>query len=242
MRKNSLNDLIEMAKASSVEVLSKKYLGASFRYEFKCLKCSKIFQRLYYNFYSNKNCPFCKKEDHRQYNKKNVEYWRSFALSNNMLFTDEKYVSARYSHSWKCLKCEHAFNNAPCNIKRGSRCPRCVSKEGYHEKLVRDIFEDTLGKKFVKVRPDFLKNPKTNRNLELDGYCEELKLAFEYDGEFHYKDLKSNDIVKTKERDALKDKLCKENGVKLIRVPYTEKHRLEDYISSQIETELHEIH
>ena len=37
---------------------------------------------------------------------------------------------------------------------------------------------------FRKIRPDWIKNKEGNK-LELDFYCEELKLAFEYQGIQH---------------------------------------------------------
>ena len=55
------------------------------------------------------------------------------------------------------------------------------------EEQCRLIFQSIFKrKKFPKVRPTFLRNPKTNRCLELDGYNKKLKLAFEYDGYQHY--------------------------------------------------------
>ena len=43
----------------------------------------------------------------------------------------------------------------------------------------REILESIYSVPFKPCRPNFLKNPKTGRNLELDGYNEELKIAFE---------------------------------------------------------------
>ena len=55
-----------------------------------------------------------------------------------------------------------------------------------NEEQCREILQRLTGKKFNSVRPDFLKNPETNRNLELDMYCEEMNVAFEYNGCQHY--------------------------------------------------------
>ena len=84
-----------------------------------------------------------------------------------------------------------------------------------------------MGCKFPSVRPDFLKNPETDCNLELDGYNENLKLSFEYNGIQHYKFHKrfhKNDeeaFKKQRERDEFKYKRCIEMGITLISVPYT---------------------
>lgn len=91
------------------------------------------------------------------------------------------------------------------------------------EEYCRQLFEKHTGRKFPSVRPDWLKQKRTGQNLELDGYCSELKLAFEYDGEQHYK--YPNVFHKTKQefndqqdRDALKEALCAREGVSLLRI------------------------
>lgn len=75
---------------------------------------------------------------------------------------------------------------------------------------------------------DWLRNKETNCKLKLDGYFEKYKLAIEYDGIQHYKfypqlDKTENDFIKRQERDKLKDNLCKEHNITLIRIRYDEK-------------------
>lgn len=90
------------------------------------------------------------------------------------------------------------------------------------QKAIEEIF----GEKFQSnVRPNWLRNSETGRNLELDCYNEKLRIAIEYNGEQHYKF--PNAFMKTAEdfknqirRDELKKELCKLNAVKLIIVPY----------------------
>ena len=50
------------------------------------------------------------------------------------------------------------------------------------EERCRRIFEDILGEKFPNVRPSWLLNKETGCRLELDGYCQKLKLAFNGNG------------------------------------------------------------
>ena len=94
------------------------------------------------------------------------------------------------------------------------------------EKLCKDIIEKIYQLPFYCVRPKFLKNPETNRNLELDLYNDQLKLAIEYNGIAHYK--YPNPFHRTKEefinqirRDKFKVDMCDVNDVYLISVPYT---------------------
>ena len=49
--------------------------------------------------------------------------------------------------------------------------------KGYHKQGMKKMF----GKKFIKCKPYWL-DSGNNSLLELDGYCKELDLAFEYNG------------------------------------------------------------
>ena len=104
-----------------------------------------------------------------------------------------------------------------------------------HENKCREIVETYYSKPFPCVRPKFLKG-SSGKCLELDMYNEELKLAFEYDGIQHskyspYFHKNYSDFLKQQENDKLKDKLCKDNGITLIRIPHTVKFdKLQDYI------------
>jgi hypothetical protein len=105
-----------------------------------------------------------------------------------------------------------------------------------NEELCRSIFESIFNKPFPSIRPNFLKNPLTKKNLELDGYNEELKLAFEYNGIQHYKfnekfHRSEKDLIDQQRRDKLKQELCDKNNVTLITVPYTvNENKMKPYI------------
>jgi len=102
------------------------------------------------------------------------------------------------------------------------------------EKACRDWLENRFGRKFVRVRPDWLKNPRTGKNLELDCYNEELKLAVEYNGEQHYRRVEKfkNNLKYTRYKDSLKKNLCAQNDIHLIVVPYNVK--IDEYLSKEI--------
>lgn len=100
-----------------------------------------------------------------------------------------------------------------------------------NEEHCREIIERLTNRKFVSIRPNFLKNPETNRNLELDMYCEDMKVAFEYNGVQHYHFIPGGffhpngeaDFIKQQKRDRFKAKRCKEHGITLFVIPYTVK-------------------
>lgn len=111
----------------------------------------------------------------------------------------------------------------------------------FMEEQCRMIFEGLFpGHKFIKVRPKWLKNPLTGKLLELDGYNEKLKLAFEYNGYQHYiypnKYHKTRDeFIAQKQRDIIKIELCDKQGVFLMTIPYdVPLHHLRSFIERHI--------
>lgn len=100
-------------------------------------------------------------------------------------------------------------------------CRECSS--GLSERLVRAHFEAMFGVRFPKGRPRWLRNDKTKYPLELDGFSESLRLAFEHDGPQHAGvPIRPGQSRKFFEevaaRDATKERLCQLHGVTLIRV------------------------
>lgn len=131
---------------------------------------------------------------------------------------------------WKCNK-EHNWIARVDNRYNGRCCPHCIVFK--KESECRDIFENIFGKEFPRNRKVL------ECRLELDGYCEELNLAFEYNGEQHYKFIKywhktQENLKKAQSYDRLKARLCEEKGIKLIVIPYTENHRLEEFIKESL--------
>jgi hypothetical protein len=99
-------------------------------------------------------------------------------------------------------------------------------KKSKGEKECCRVLEEVFGKPFFTARPNFLKNPETGKNLELDCFNPELKLAVEYNGIQHYKfpnftGMSEEEFKGQLRRDLFKKKRCKEKGVTLIIVPYT---------------------
>ena len=124
--------------------------------------------------------------------------------------------------------------------KREINKEKGILRESSGEIECRRVAEMMTGKPFPKKRPDFLKNPVTSHNLEIDCFCEELKLGIEYNGKQHYKytpyfHSSKDAFYNTRYRDEMKARLCKENGIKLIIVPYTVKvGDIEEYLKQNL--------
>ena len=121
---------------------------------------------------------------------------------------------------WECKE-GHRWEATACNVlHRKTWCPECAASTWRTEAEIRSILETMFHPHvFPSCYPSFLEG------LQLDGYCPELVLAFEYQGEqhydpenfFHFGDTASFHAQQA--RDARKVNLCKDAGVRLLIIP-----------------------
>jgi hypothetical protein len=96
---------------------------------------------------------------------------------------------------------------------------------------------DLTGREFPTAHPQWLRDPKSGKALELDGYNEELGIAIEFQGPLHTKP-ENEDSAKYEKRvarDAYKKEVCAQRGVHLIALDYRDKTgNLPLYLRSRI--------
>jgi predicted nucleic acid-binding Zn-ribbon protein len=137
---------------------------------------------------------------------------------NTYVYDKIEYVNKHIKVLIGCTNCDQYYEQAPDKHLEGQGCPRCVYK---NESESIEIIENLSEERFKKCKPLFL------NGLELDGYCEKLKLALEYNGRQHYEYVDHfhrdglQSLVYQQERDQRKIRLCHENGIYLIIIPYT---------------------
>jgi hypothetical protein len=195
-----------------------------------CGVCNNINDSFLNNLLINKgHCPYCQNEQF----KNDLQ-----DVKNRIHKFESNYEVVTYKNNKEVtIKCgkEHTFIYSLYDIERGRKCPHC--RELNSEKLCRSIFEKITGYKFNKVHPKWL------NGLELDGYCEILNIAFEYQGRQHVEYVyhfhrNAEDFTKQKERDQKKRQICREREINLIEIPhkYSCKNPIEmnEYISQII--------
>jgi len=171
-------------------------------------------------------CPVCAKKS-----KPTIIILQQHAESLGGKLLSTSYTNNKEKLNWVCGK-EHTWKANWAHIKREIWCPECASFKT--EKQVKTLLSKRLNISFTKTR--FVYN---NKRYEFDGYNEEHKIAFEYHGYQHY--IYPNYWHRTEEifkaaqqNDINKEQYCKENGIRLIIVPYTEEKNLKQYIESVV--------
>ena len=212
------------------------FLNSNNKYIFNCDKCNHDFYiSLGHINLENNWCSYCYGNFSLCNNDCDMCYNKSFASSDKSKYFMDKnninprnlFINSNKKYWFKC-KNNHEFESALHNVNKGYWCPYCLYK---NEEECRLIFETFFDKKFIKTR-------KIIAPFELDGYNDELKIAFEYHGEQHYyyipyfhkNEQKLQDII---ERDKLKETLCKNNKINLITIKYDIKNKTE-YIKNRL--------
>lgn len=175
----------------------------------------------YNRIYVGTNCPVCVNRA-----KLTIEFLQELAKEKSGKLLSTEYVSNKKKLLWECNK-GHQFWMAANMVKNSQHqwCPQCSEYKA--ESMCRKIFQELFDKQFCKVRPKWLMGNK-GMPLELDGYCQELNLAFEYNGIQHYKFTPTfhkthANLVAQQARDQMKLTLCNDLGIMVIVIPYMVK-------------------
>lgn len=167
--------------------------------------------KIRYKIVKSGNCNFCK----------------LFFLNKHIEENDGYLISCNFNKLCRYeiikIKCknDHIWETDFFNLKRNTWCPDC-SKLKY-EKICRIYFEQIFGVKFLKTKPDFLIQ-ENGFCLELDGFNEKLKIAFEHQGSCHYEIIKKfnmdeSSLQKVQLKDKIKLEKCNDFGVRLFIIP-----------------------
>lgn len=151
----------------------------------------------------------------------NIEEVQKIAKIKGGICLSKIYTRATDKLQFKCSE-GHIFEKKFKKIlHRNEWCQKCSRNTS--EEICRYILEYLLNVKFDKIKFNY-----NGHNLELDGYNEKSKIAFEYNGKQHYE---ITSFIKTdkelnhrKYLDKLKVEYCKLSKINLIIIPYTIKN------------------
>jgi len=186
------------------KLLSNNYVKSIMPLKIKCDK-GHIFEMTFGDFKQGHRCPICFG---------NVKYTDEYVK--NLFIKDDYLLLDKYknNHSLMKVKCDkgHIYKTSLKRYINNHRCPLCfkngqVSKsEKRVLKIVKNIYNGIVFENCKNV----IKNPKTNRYLELDIWMPELNKAIEYNGYYYHS---SPEVI---ERDKIKMNQCNNLQINLL--------------------------
>lgn len=182
---------------------------------------------------NTKSCGCYKKELLIQKNKAGIKSLLGKRFG--QLTVIEQSESYRGHSAWKCqCDCGNIVIVNSVELKNGDTLSCGCLRSSYGEKIIETIlksnniiykkeysFENLTSENNVKLRFDFA----------IFNTLGEVERLIEYDGEQHFLDKtnefwKRDSLEQRQKRDDLKNSYCKQNDIKLIRIPYYEKNNI----------------
>jgi hypothetical protein len=223
----------EICLEKQLTCLEESYIDCNTHMLFKCNECLREWSTSFRSICQNIGCIRC---TIRHTICLGLDFVKETIKDRNMECLDTEYKTTHDNMNWKCLICFKSWQATFTHIKdSNSGCPNCSVYKS--QRMCRKYFEMYMGLEFPTKRPKFL------QGLEYDGYCKELKLAFEYQGLQHEQYIphfhrKENAFEKQQERDSRKELLSKEHGITLIKIPAKYSHKKEKQMADFIWEEL----
>ena len=206
---------------------------------FQCPICQQEFVSIIKNVKSGnvRSCGCLLTQARRENGKRNIKDLtnQKFGILTAIAPTQER---NRGQVVWQCrCDCGNTHYAPSAELIRGNvQSCGCVYSLG--EQQVKQILQE-LG---IQVKTQFqfedCRNPKTNAKLYFDFFLPDYNCCIEYDGRQHFKEY-SNSWEKLEDvqyRDNIKNEYCKTHNISLIRIPYTDKSKLDEaYILNKLE-------
>ncbi len=147
-------------------------------------------------------------------------------------YTYLEYIAMRKNMKIICKK-HGEFEQRPDNHLRGNGCPSCDISFG--ETLIQNYLNNS-NIKFKKEKT--FDGCKNKLKLPFDFYLEEKNTIIEFDGIQHYEPIDYFGGLEAfeyrKSNDKIKNEYCKNNNIRLIRIPYFKIKEIDDILAKEL--------
>ena len=213
----------------NIEVLG-EYINANTKILCKCKIDNHIWETIPINLiHNNSGCPICGGNTR----KTTEQFIKELEEINPNIEVLGEYINAQTKIKCRCRIDGYEWETKPNSLlSMNSGCPKCNNSKG--EKAIAKY----LSQHNIKFEEQYkFEDCKFYNKLPFDFYIPSLNIAIEYDGKDHYMIFtrSSNEtyeqamdrFIDRKIRDTIKNKYCKDNNIRLIRIPYWELDNIE---------------
>lgn len=212
--------------ASKIEVIG-SYSSVHADMLVRCRRCGRSWESSPYKLYRSQGCDSCAKKDNGKQNRKTHDQFLQEVNATHFgsILLLEDYQTGKHRIKVQCCQCDHVWTPmAQRLLRRG--CPKCISSKG-EKKIERILIENHIP---YKRQFSFFDLPKLRFDFAIFQKDGSLKRVVEYDGQQHFKPVKSwggeKRYKKQVENDARKNKYCIDNAIDLVRIPYTKYNEI----------------
>jgi len=212
-----------------------KYESANKQIKLKCNDCDNEWEtKASHLIHEKSGCPKCVAIERGFKSRKSHE---EFVLEMKHLNKDYEvignYETATKKIEIKCKVCDNSWKSIPNSLLRGVGCPYCNHSKG--EKKISTF----LNENNITHETQFsFSDCKDKQVLFFDFFIKDLNICIEYDGMQHFKAIKffggEKKLKDTKRRDKIKNDYCKDNNIKLIRIPYQQYKIIEEILRNNL--------
>lgn len=151
-----------------------------------------------------------------------------------MLLNPQDYIDCKTRNlKFKCIVCGETFITSKSNYDNGTKkCHSCSRYKSTGEELVEKfLLENDIEYDFQHHFDDC----RDTKTLPFDFYLEQLNAIIEFDGRQHFEPIFGQESLEsTQKHDKIKNQYCKDNDIKLIRIPYWESQNIAQIISNEL--------
>jgi predicted nucleic-acid-binding Zn-ribbon protein len=205
------------------------YTASDKKLKIRCYKHG-IFEQIPHAHLKGQGCPKC-----GLWNLSNTDTFKKRAVKihgTKYDYSQINYVNARTKVKIGCSK-HGIFEQTPQNHLKGQGCPICLESQG--ERKI-GLYLDK--QKITYKREKSFTGCRNKYKLFFDFYVPSLNACIEYDGSQHYHPIEyfggEKVFKETQKSDAIKNKYCSDNGIKLIRIPYKNREEIETALKKEL--------
>ena len=231
----SYEDICKYVESIDYKLITKKsdYIDTKHYVFVECDK-NHIYKTKINSLKNGKRCKTCatikNAERQRIPYEKQKEFVKSFRYE--LISQKEDYTNVHDKYIFKCDK-GHIYKASFSDFQQGCRCPICRISKG--EAKVESILKKYGIEYILQYKFD---DCKFYNKLPFDFYIPSMNACIEYDGKQHFQYVHRwggyDEFINRLIRDSIKNIYCRENKIKLIRIPYYEFKNIEEILLNKL--------